>query len=72
MTSLSRVLRPALARHSKQLLRPLTTSSRALNGIGNAQSKELDVGEMEGITFKIQPLRRSGEDEGTLRARLQC
>lgn len=29
------------------------------------------MGEMEGITFKIQPLRRSGEDEGTLRARLQ-
>ncbi|EGE77603.2 TPR repeat protein [Blastomyces dermatitidis ATCC 18188] len=31
---------------------------------------ELGVGEMEGITFKVEPLRRQGEDITTMRARL--
>ncbi|KAL1986062.1 hypothetical protein VTN96DRAFT_7075 [Rasamsonia emersonii] len=31
---------------------------------------ELDVGEMEGISFKVEPLRRQGEDPSTMRARL--
>ncbi|KAF2746686.1 DUF339-domain-containing protein [Sporormia fimetaria CBS 119925] len=31
---------------------------------------ELDVGELEGAKFKIEPMRRTGEDEGTMRARL--
>ncbi|KAL2826123.1 WD40-repeat-containing domain protein [Aspergillus cavernicola] len=35
-----------------------------------AQKPELGVGEMEGITFKVEPLRRSGEDASTMRARL--
>ncbi|OJJ49275.1 hypothetical protein ASPZODRAFT_61145 [Penicilliopsis zonata CBS 506.65] len=34
------------------------------------QKPELDVGEMEGITFKVEPLRRQGEDPSTMRARL--
>ncbi|KAL2003746.1 hypothetical protein VTN02DRAFT_2511 [Thermoascus thermophilus] len=34
------------------------------------QKPELDVGEMEGITFKVEPLRREGEDPSTMRARL--
>jgi hypothetical protein len=33
---------------------------------------ELDVGEIEGGTFKVEPLRRSGEDPATMRARLTC
>jgi hypothetical protein len=33
---------------------------------------ELDVGEIEGGTFKVEPLRRTGEDAGTMRARLTC
>jgi hypothetical protein len=33
---------------------------------------ELDVGEIEGGTFKVEPLRRSGEDAATMRARLTC
>lgn len=36
------------------------------------QKPELDVGEMEGITFKVEPLRRHGEDPSTMRARLLC
>ncbi|KAF7589747.1 succinate dehydrogenase assembly factor 2 [Aspergillus hancockii] len=35
-----------------------------------AQKPELGVGEMEGITFKVEPLKRSGEDVSTMRARL--
>ncbi|RAL01145.1 40S ribosomal RACK1 domain-containing protein [Aspergillus ibericus CBS 121593] len=35
-----------------------------------AQKPELGVGEMEGITFKVEPLRRTGEDVTTMRARL--
>ncbi|PGH30956.1 hypothetical protein GX50_06267 [[Emmonsia] crescens] len=31
---------------------------------------ELGVGEMEGITFKVEPLKRDGEDVTTMRARL--
>lgn len=33
---------------------------------------ELDVGEMEGAQFKVEPLRRTGEDGNTMRARLLC
>ena len=35
-------------------------------------NSELDVGEMEGAKFKVEPLRRTGEDGNTLRARLLC
>ena len=34
--------------------------------------KELGVGEMEGGKFKVEPLRRTGEDGNTMRARLLC
>lgn len=37
-----------------------------------AQKPELGVGEMEGITFKVEPLKRTGEDTATKRARLLC
>ena len=32
--------------------------------------KELGVGELEGASFKVEPLRRTGEDEHTIKARL--
>lgn len=35
-------------------------------------SGELEVGELEGGSFKVEPLRRTGEDEATIRARLLC
>ena len=35
-------------------------------------NKELEVGEMEGASFKVEPLRRTGEDANTMRARLLC
>lgn len=37
-----------------------------------ARKPELEVGEMEGITFKVEPLKREGEDTSTKRARLLC
>ncbi len=33
---------------------------------------DLGVGEMEGGKFRVEPLRRTGEDENTMRARLVC
>ena len=33
---------------------------------------ELKVGEIEGGSFKVEPLRRTGEDGNTMRARLLC
>ena len=33
---------------------------------------EMGIGEMEGAQFKVEPLRRTGEDANTMRARLQC
>lgn len=33
---------------------------------------ELGVGEVEGIEFKVEPLKRVGEDTNTMRARLLC
>ena len=33
---------------------------------------EMGVGEMEGAKFKVEPLRRTGEDGNTMRARLLC
>jgi hypothetical protein len=36
------------------------------------QKPELGVGEMEGISFKVEPLKRDGEDSSTMRARLLC
>lgn len=33
---------------------------------------DLGVGEIEGGRFKIEPLRRTGEDQNTMRARLVC
>jgi|TARA_R110002003_G_scaffold722_4_gene21333 hypothetical protein len=38
----------------------------------SSANKELGVGEMEGAKFKVEPLRRTGEDANTMRARLLC
>ncbi|KAI5288557.1 succinate dehydrogenase assembly factor 2 [Ascosphaera aggregata] len=40
------------------------------DGSGSPRKPELDVGELEGITFKVEPLKREGEDIVTTRARL--
>ncbi|KAM0718620.1 hypothetical protein Q7P37_005690 [Cladosporium fusiforme] len=39
-------------------------------GPDSGVNAELDVGEIEGGTFKVEPIRRTGEDASTMRARL--
>ncbi|KAF4965195.1 hypothetical protein FZEAL_10787 [Fusarium zealandicum] len=66
----SRTLRPAAIarRFIATPIRPLsTTLSRRAD---EAQTAELGVGELQGASFKIEPLRRVGEDDATKRARL--
>lgn len=47
--------------------------SQAEEQLACGQTKgELQVGEMEGVTFKVEPLKRKGEDNSTKRARLLC
>ncbi|KAH7148590.1 Flavinator of succinate dehydrogenase-domain-containing protein [Dactylonectria macrodidyma] len=72
MTSIaSRVLRrPAAAcRFFAVPLRPLSTTARRAAATP-ADDAELGVGELQGAKFKIEPLRRVGEDDATKRARL--
>ena len=38
----------------------------------NVSEADLGVGEMEGVKVKVAPLRRTGEDATTMRARLLC
>lgn len=47
-----------------------TQESKA--GAGSEGNTELGVGELEGAKFKVEPLRRTGEDEATKKARLLC
>lgn len=42
------------------------------NTMPDAPGSGLGVGELEGIEFKVEPLRRTGEDANTMRARLLC
>lgn len=42
------------------------------SGSGSGSGAEMQVGELEGGSFRIEPLRRRGEDVGTMRARLLC
>lgn len=38
----------------------------------SGMNADLEVGEIEGGTFKVEPIRRTGEDVNTTRARLLC
>jgi hypothetical protein len=42
------------------------------SGEGSGSNAELGVGELEGASFRVEPLRRTGEDASTTRARLLC
>lgn len=77
---LQRTLRPASRRAHHRLVAPLATAVPARwqsNTTGGAPFDpvvrgEMGVGELEGAEFKIEPLRRTGEDPETMRARLTC
>lgn len=83
MASLQSPLRTASTRLIRlPLSRPMATASRAVSVNGflfprSASSsspsdtrRDIEVGELEGASFKIAPLRRVGEDAATMRARL--
>ena len=48
------------------------TGGTQQGGPEDGPNAELDVGEMEGAKFRVEPLRRTGEDGNTMRARLLC
>jgi hypothetical protein len=78
MAPLSRVIRSAprlVARsaHARRLFATTPLRSSSGNDINsNNNVSELGVGELQGAQFKIEPLRRVGEDDATKRARLLC
>jgi len=47
---------------------PTVTDATAEHQAG----RDLEVGELQGAEFKIEPLRRTGESPETMRARLLC
>lgn len=49
----------------------MTGGTQSADKVSDA-NKELGVGEMEGAKFKVEPIRRTGEDPNTMRARLLC
>lgn len=49
----------------------MTGGTQSADKVSEAK-KELDVGELEGAKFKVEPIRRTGEDANTIRARLLC
>lgn len=66
---------PELVSGADEPATPILSSERGpgLAGIfGGAGEKELAVGEMAEAKFRIEPLRRTGEDPATMRARLLC
>ncbi|QPC68690.1 hypothetical protein HYE67_010921 [Fusarium culmorum] len=65
----SRSLRPAVARRFVSIpVRPLSTTVSLRSD--NVSSQEFEVGELQGAKFRVEPLRRVGEDDATKRARL--
>ncbi|KAH6649827.1 Flavinator of succinate dehydrogenase-domain-containing protein [Chaetomium tenue] len=56
--------RPSLTAPSMRLLRFNSSSSQ------QPSARDLEVGELQGATFRVEPLRRVGEDPETMRARL--
>lgn len=86
MNPLRRALRPTSRRILASRLAPAVPARRLQsNGSGGAGAGagagapfdpvvegEMGVGELEGAKFKIEPLRRVGEDPETMRARLTC
>ncbi|KDN60116.1 hypothetical protein CSUB01_02775 [Colletotrichum sublineola] len=76
MSTLARVLRPARRLRVAPPTQPASLVARRCFAdkppvyTESAVNGELGVGEFEGIKFRVEPLRRVGEDERTMRARL--
>lgn len=78
MNTLQKALRPSSRRILAARIPTLATvPARWQSSSSNAPfdpvvKGELGVGELEGAKFKVEPLRRHGEDAETMRARLTC
>ncbi|KAL7923695.1 Flavinator of succinate dehydrogenase domain-containing protein [Trichoderma austrokoningii] len=57
-------------RTTATLLQRCAISTTALRQSDSVTPGELQVGELQGATFRVEPLRRVGEDDATKRARL--
>ncbi|KAH6899852.1 Flavinator of succinate dehydrogenase-domain-containing protein [Thelonectria olida] len=68
----SRTLRRPAATHRFLAfpIRSLSMTALRRAASDDSQASELGVGELQGAKFKIEPLRRVGEDDATKRARL--
>lgn len=73
MASVFRSLRPVASRRilSSVATRSFTVSATRASDQPRGTT-EFAVGELEGAKFRIEPLRRTGEDVDTKRARLVC
>ncbi|KAI2606363.1 DUF339-domain-containing protein [Hypoxylon fragiforme] len=65
--SSTRALRVSLGAVNLPPLEPHKASSSSSSSSHNG---DMGVGELEGTEFRVEPLRRTGEDDGTMRARL--
>lgn len=70
-------LRPIARRTAFPIRRTFVSSSLRLSNPPKLRPEadpehELQVGELQGAKFRIEPLRRVGEDANTKRARLLC
>ncbi|CCF43754.1 hypothetical protein CH063_00487 [Colletotrichum higginsianum] len=77
MSTLARALRPARrlriappAQRGMPLVAQRCFADKPPVQTESTTNAELGVGEFEGIKFRVEPLRRVGEDERTMRARL--
>lgn len=75
--SIPRALRPASrrilsARPVAAMAVPARWQSNNSGPFDPVPGHEMAVGELEGAKFRIEPLRRTGEDAETMRARLTC
>ncbi|KAK4200673.1 putative early meiotic induction protein 5, mitochondrial precursor [Triangularia verruculosa] len=69
-----RAIRPSSSTLRTAAVRPFSSSKHSpsppVNDPGSLPAHELDVGELQGAKFKIEPLRRVGEEPDVMRARL--
>lgn len=69
-------LRPATAAARRALIRPIRqfalTRTYSSGPVSPPPEGELAVGELQGIKFRVAPIKRVGENDDTKRARLLC
>jgi hypothetical protein len=62
----------ARVRQPLRAILPLASQRLSSSSSQPKSQGDLGVGELQGVQFKVEPLRRVGEDPATMRARLLC